>query len=463
MKTHAGFSFARFAFVLFLCGSALSAPSSAWATFDLSVDSVRGGRDIRLEPASRGRQTRNEEVAVTVTSTEGKQYRIRQHVMGPLTNERGEALPASAVKVFSPSSVPGRLNIVFPTDLRMGQDFIYTSDSSGQSTTFNLVFAIDETQIRGSGRYQTQIRYELEAATGDVAIDSIVKNIIVEMRSEFDVRLRGVDGGAAVDFGRITKNRLSSADAIELEISSNLGERYRIYQEASQPLMSATGNRISEDRITVQAAPEQGGAGAEKPFSTSRELLYESDGSGPGGVIRILYKTAGLADQLAGVYATSLNLTVESDSSSAAPKSFTVPVRLEVETILYIDVESEGALLNFGKFKEPGDTQQRQVHVRAFNNTGERYQVSQVISRPFTNAKGDAIPQDHFVAVMKAATSGTTSYLGATPVKIGETTIFSSDARGGSSEFDIDYALTLPKDIGGGNYSAEVTYSISLI
>ena len=112
---------------LAVLGSFMAA-EPAHATFTMTLTPERGGRDIRFTPVKPGVETRNEELAVSVFSDEGKPYRIRIQQLSPFVNERGQTLSSDTVKIFSRSSVSGTLEVRVPQALNPGQFTLYTSD-----------------------------------------------------------------------------------------------------------------------------------------------------------------------------------------------------------------------------------------------------------------------------------------------------------------------------------------------
>ncbi len=442
------------------------AASAAQAQFDFSVLPDRGGRDVRFTPAKPGQQVRNEEVSVVVANDEGRRYRIIQQQMSPFMNERGQTLAPGALKVFSSSSVGGRLGVVFPTPLSPGHTVIYDSDNAGTAEEFNLVFAFEPGPTDAAGSYRSELVYQLESVEGGAAPVTVVLQITAEVRPDFFLDVKNVTGGSTLDLGRITRQRLSGSAALQVQVGAGLGGRYRIYQRLMDRVSNAFGQSMDESKIVAAAGRADRGqtVAQEQLLSTARTLIYESDDAGSAAQFTVEYRTEDLASEIAGLYRSTVEFIVESDSSADFAVPVTVPLEIEVETLFFLEVEHESAGgLNFGKFKNEGDTQTRRVRIQANNNTGQRYQVIQRVSRLFTNEAGKSLPTDNFTAVMTGAQTGEMAIMSAKSVAAGDTAVYTSDTDGSSDEFFIDYTLTLPKDSSGGEYTSETTYSLASV
>lgn len=440
--------------------------TAAWATFDFTVLPDRGGRDVRFTPAKPGQETRNEEATVTVVNNEGRRYRIVQQQMSPFLNERGQTLSSGAVKVFSPSSTGGRLGVVFPTPLNQGQTVIFDSDNAGTAENFALAFAFQPQPTDAAGTYRSELVYQLESVDGGVAPVTRVLQVQAEVRPDFFLDVKNVNGGSSLNLGRISRQRSTATGAVQVSVGAGLGGRYRIYQRLADRISNAMGQTMDEGGVVAVAAGADSGqpVSQEQVLSNSKTLLFESDDSGSAANFTVEYRTTDLSSATAGYYKSTIEFVVESDSSADFTAPVTVPLEIEIETLFFLEVEHDSAGgLNFGKFKNEGDAQSRRVRVQAHSNTGQRYQVIQRVSRPFTNERGKVLPPDNFTAVMSGAHTGSMAIMSSKPVEAGDTVIFTSDAQGGSDDFVIDYTLTLPRDTSGGEYTSETTYSLAAV
>lgn len=440
--------------------------TTAYAQFDLAVTPDRGGRDVRFTPTKPGHASRNEEVTVEVRNDESRRYRILQRQMTPFTNERGQTLSPDSIKVFSPSSVGGRLTVIFPTGLNPGQSVVYDSDQSGTAENFALVFAFEPQESDAAGTYRSELIYQMEAIDGGASTVTKVLQVQAEVRPDFFLDVRNVKGGSALNLGKITRNQTAGNAMLQIRVGAGLGGRYRIYQRLTDRLVNNYGQSLGEDKVVAIGSRANNGHTIEQdqPLLASKTLIYESDESGSAAEFMVEYRTGDVSGEVAGQYRSTVEFLVESDASADFAEPVTIPLELEIETLYFLEVEHDSAGgLNFGKFKMEGDTQGRRVRILAHNNTGQRYQVVQRVTRLFTNEAGRTLPSQNFTAVMAGAGFGDMAIMSPRPVAAGDTVIYTSDPDGRSDEFYIDYTLTLPKDTSGGEYTSETTYSLASV
>jgi len=439
--------------------------SEARAAFTMTVTPDRGGTDVRFSMVKSGRFVQNQEATIAVTNDEGRQYRITQQQFSPFVNEQGKMLSSGAVKVFSPTSVRGTLNIVFPTSLDEGQKIIYTSDSVGTAVSFALVFALDLGENEPPGYYKSQLIYQLEAAQGGAAPVTKVIHVHVEIAPEFAINIRNAKGGTNLDFGKISRRRLQGEAALEVQISGGLGVPYRLYQVLNDPLSNATGNMIDEEKIGYEVERPTYGeiASSSGKLSRQRTLLYTSDSMGSSANFLINFKTENVSAERSGLYMSSLRYVIESDSSMVPLQPVQLPVKVEVETIFDMELDYGASGLFFGKLKDSGDQVSRLVKIRTYNNTGEQYQITQKVDRPFTNEKGHTIDFKYFTALMRGAQTGEMAYYSTTSLDEGDAVIYTSDFEGSEDTFEIEYTLTLPKNASGGHYTSNTQYSMNAV
>jgi hypothetical protein len=100
--------------------------------------------------------------------------------------------------------------------------------------------------------------------------------------------------------------------------------------------------------------------------------------------------------------------------------------------------------------------------VEVATNLGKPYQLSQKVESLLTSKEGKTISQENFLFYAEKITEGgVLKQPSRVPVEIGETALFVSDEKGSTAKFKIIYELTIPRDLTAGNYSSQITYSIS--
>lgn len=457
-------------FFLVLAGL-LTLVQDAHAVFTLSVTPRRGGQHIRFEGGKSGDYLRNEEVTLKVTSDRSAQYRISQTVYQPLTNEFGNTIPQGAFIVFSPSNPLGTLRTKLETPITMGQVAIYTSNTVGDTDSFVLVFNVKVPGDQPGGVYHTQITFtaELVNAQSGVSPSIVTMDVRVEITPDFRIVIQNVRGGRYLEFERISKNRPTSASALKMEIESNIGTAYRIIQQLTEPLASAEGFSLDESRLSFAGSGGAHGsltvAGSLQEVSESPTLLYTSGETGQGDVIGLQYQLTPGESQKAGIYSGNISFKIESGSPFVPSEVINIPVKIEIETLFFLDTEIEqsAANLNFGVFKSGEEKQERRVFLTVHSNLGQPYQVSQIVPRKLTNEEGTVIPREHFQFFGSDAQTGVLTVMSPTPVQEGESVVFTSNQKGAPEKFTLNYILTVPRGARAGSYNSEVRYSITTL
>ncbi|HXV18538.1 MAG TPA: hypothetical protein VD883_00495, partial [Candidatus Omnitrophota bacterium] len=189
-----------------------------------------------------------------------------------------------------------------------------------------------------------------------------------------------------------------------------------------------------------------------------------SNQEGSADNFQIQYVAAPPSGQKSGIYRSRLSFQVESGSPSLLPQPINVPVQIEIEPILHLDIKmEEGTRISFGKFKEQGDARQRTVKLAVHSNLGQPYQVSQILSRDLTNPEGTTIPAENFTYYGEGAQTGSIRAQSPFPVESGESVVFVSDSAGTPETLNLYYSLNLPGGVKSGDYSSDIKYSITTL
>lgn len=444
---------------------ALLCASDAWAVFDLQVTPRRGGQNIRFEESEPGGLLRNEELTAAVISTEGAPYRIYQTLYQPLTNERGDVIPQHQFIQFSPTNTLGNLRVQIETPVTMGQTTIYTSNGAGESDTFVLVLNVRVPEGQPGGVYHTQLTFQAEPTSPRPGMTTqiVTLDVRVEIRPRFRADITGVRGSRKLDLGKIDKDHPDAAEALAMQIESNVNAPYRILYQLTEPLASSEGIPM-EGAFTLSARSERGGRVAQsEEVAQAARVLYTSENGGPDA-LELAFRIEPAAAQKAGTYQGLLRFWVESSDPRASSWFATIPVRVTVEAVFDLTVDFAGGDpgLAFGLFKDDAE-KERTLILRVRSNLGKPYQVTQVVSKKLTNPGGEVIPVGLFQFFGDKSETGKSLVTVPTEVKEGESSVFLSDDNGSPEEVTLHYRLRVPLDQRSGLYNAEIKYSITTL
>ena len=155
-------------------------------------------------------------------------------------------------------------------------------------------------------------------------------------------------------------------------------------------------------------------------------------------------------------------------TARAQTKTVTAISQAQITPVLELTVSQAGqSELRFGNIQpsaidsiEAGPVL---IVLNVNSNTGERYQVTQMVNGTLRNVTGDEIPQEQLKFQTTALKSEGKYVADITPVTASPQIIFESDALGSSDTIEARYTLTVPTAQAPGDYSALLTFTVSTV
>ena len=151
----------------------------------------------------------------------------------------------------------------------------------------------------------------------------------------------------------------------------------------------------------------------------------------------------------------------------AQSKSVTIISEASIKPALELAISKSGASeLQFGNIVSSGtptETAPLTILIDIYSNTGQRYQLTELINGPLQNANGDQIGLQNLKFTTSSAKSTGTAVSTATTASSAPQTIFTSDTDGTSELVSAQYVLTPPALQAPGDYSTVLTYTVSAI
>ena len=439
---------------------------NALATFTLSVTPYEGGYDLRYGKVDPVIGWANKELRININSDIGKQYRLIQMLIEPLTNSEGNRIDRENFKVYAlrGSNRYGSLSVENEISVRFGREIIYTSNQAGTSDSFDLVYKLIVGPDQASGSYRGRISYILEPIDSTEGSVIVNLNIYADIESEREINIKTTLGTRRIELEASGRDECD----VLVDITGAFGRRFRISQLVSEPLRDASGKELPYEAVEfkVEGASKGSTNVAEyTPLTFRQDLIYTS---GPRGeaddfvIFYILNESDGLK---AGKYTTGIRYILEGGGSVEDGLIETLALEVEIPTIFDIIIKPEtGGSIEFRDLKPLKPSKLNEVAIEIETNTGKPYQVSQNLLAELTNPEGDIISPDNFTLKIEGGDSGgTLKFAKKTPVKTGESVLFVSNSEGDPDSFKAIYELDVPLNIRSGNYSTRITYSISEI
>ena len=151
----------------------------------------------------------------------------------------------------------------------------------------------------------------------------------------------------------------------------------------------------------------------------------------------------------------------------AASKSVTIRSLASIKDTLELAVSQAGQSdLRFGNILStsmPVEIGPLTVIIHVTSNTGERYQVTQLLNGPLQNANNDQLGVENLKFKSSSVTSAGTVVSSPIAASASAQTIFISDSAGASDTLSVEYTLTVPPSQAPGDYSTLLTYTVSVL
>lgn len=473
--------------VLALVVGAIALPQDCcFAAFSLSVQPFGGGYDIRFGRLAANDAKEVKELTISVTTDIGKQYRVYQRIESPLRTADGTDVEPNQLKMFTliNSNSKGTLERMEEYPVMLSDTLLYTSNSAGESDSFKVAYTLTPSASQADGSYYGRVTYILRAI--DSAQDQVIEtlNMYADLSNEGSVQISTDTGSRRIRISSRDVERLSAAQypQVKISVKGNMGARYRIYQELKDAqLKSDTGQEFDLSKVAFEAFDTKTNTMLNKgdlSYLRTKTLVYSSDDTGTSTDVIITYgPTKDFTQQKASFYTGSIEYYLEIDRARAfIEPGFidAVDLEFEVEPIFGIltfavsedgQVQKEGStLLRFGIVGFKAGTKESKVRLKVNSNLGRPYLVTQKLATPLENEQGDKIPDELLTFETKKAgeTKGNVKFAEETKFESEkDISIFVSNSAGESDEFDITYKLRVTPDTHGGDYSTQISYSLS--
>ncbi len=437
----------------------LGIPAKVFAAFSLSVSPYEGGYDLRYGKVS---MTSGKEVVVSITSDIGKQYRLIQNLLEPLTSVEGITIPQNNFRIYAVRGTNkyGFLHVEQEIPASLDRTILYTSNTQGLSDSFTLVYVLDPLNLQ-AGSYRGRIGFILESSDALQAPVSIVLNVYAEVEAEVAIEFTSVTGTKRIEM-ETQREEKSSFDLL-VDIRGNLGSQFRIIQNISEPLTSTEGDELPLEVVNFFLQGVKKGSGPIKPLALSNKTeTYLSSLTGEAENFVVTYSLGNLEGQKEGRYKTNIRYFLEGAPPTKIKLLDTFSLEVFNQRIFDLTVTPElGGIIRFSDLRPLQPPRTQEVIIEIKTNTRRPYQISQNVISEFIDKEGNIIPQGYFkLSTASLDTKGVLKYLKSTEVRKGEMVLFISDKEGTSDKFKIIYELNIPLDVKAGDYSTQIVYSI---
>lgn len=448
--------------ILFL----LNCPYS-FAAFTLSVRPYEGGFNLdygNLGPAS-GRI--NKEVTINITSDIAKQYRLVQMLLEPLSTMQGSTISGNNFFVYGirGSNQFGTLNVEQEVPVGLARQVLYTSNQTGVSDSFTLVYSLGVPADIEPGSYRGRISFTLEPIDSTQSPVTTVLNIFAEVKVESAVEIKTSLGTKDIIL-RPGREDTSSCDVI-VNIQGGFGKQFRILQAPDEQPVSLEGQLLDWEAVKFIGSDAQKGmvVSESTPLANRQQIIYTSSPRGEADTFVISYILGDLSTQKAGIYRSKIKYILEGIGFGSARLIDILNLQIENPRVFDLTVSPEmGGSIRFRELKPNQPPKIQEVTFEVKSNIAQQYQVTQNAASLLTSKEGKVISKEYFTLRQESLdTKGTLKCPNKIEVKEGQMVLFISDPLGSPDKFKVIYELTVPRDIYSGDYYTNFTYSVSEI
>ena len=433
------------------------------AAFSVSVTPYEGGSELRFGRLEAEIPQVKREATVTITTDVSKRYHVYQEMLMPLANSQGEVIPRDSLQIYTlqGSNARGSLEAEQTQSMPGGRMLLYTSDSAGQGDSFIVVYSLRLPAGSSGGTYRGQMMFTLEAVDGSVTSNKKYLNAAVTLESQAGLEVVTALGSRSIELQ--AEDLFQEKNEVLLKITGNLGQSYRLIQCLPEALRSEH-NDLPDDAVSFKVREGRKGRVAEEgELRSGNTVLYTSNSSGSADNVSVSYHLKETLSAQAGLYRGKVRFFLETPMMTKGIEQPSLDFLVNIEPTFELQVSPEtGGRIEFTDVKAMQPPKINEVAIGVATNLGRPYQISQKVNSLLMNEQGETIDEGEFTFYEQEVTKGgILKHPSRTEVEVGETTLFISDQQGSPAQFKIIYELTVPRDVGAGKYSSQITYTIS--
>lgn len=471
-------------FIIILGASLFLLTNPSFATFSLSLFPSESGYDLSFGRVEVGRPKISKELRISITSDISKQYRVIQRVDVPLSNGEGYQINRSQFKMYTVinSNNKGTLERIEEMTVPYADTLLYTSNPSGDSDSFKVVYVMEADSNQTPGSYFGRLIFTLLPI--DSPQEQVVKtiNVYAELTNEGKFEIYTESGLKNIRISSNDFDNLGSPySSVYAKVVGNLGTTYRIYQKLDDSLIkSESGQLFDLSSVKYYVLKEDESVPIKEGVLSdlrSKSLIYFSDSLGSGVKISINYEPLPkFKEAAAGRYRGLIHYFIETDKSITLTSGLeeSLAIEFEIEPIFRIivfsvedkEVKSETVpvRLEFGEVGYKSGVRETKLKVKVQTNLGKPYLVTQRLSGPLQDRKGNYIPKEYFTFRLQKdkETGAQIKYTEESFVESDkDLPIFVSNSKGDSDEFEIIYRLKVTSDTRPGDYGTALSFSLT--
>ncbi|MBI3323755.1 MAG: hypothetical protein HYZ92_00555 [Candidatus Omnitrophica bacterium] len=447
-------------FVLATAAGNLAAVSLALASVTLELSALRGGTVIDLGEIGPGRPTTHEELTIRIAAQPGRQYRLRQALSQPLTNERGAVLRAEQVMMELRGGQSGTTTFQGAIPMPEASE-LFTSDEAGRPDTLTVLYSLASTESLQAGTYTGALAYTVQTVDGSaVDMKTLPLRLVVFPASSLAPAPGSPDH---LGFGALEPGQGSEARGLSLLVAGGAGGPVQLVQHVEGPLSDEQGHELPAAAIAVSLTGNAA-ALAEQALELTMPLWSGDDvDAAASRRLELSYRLVVPAAQPAGLYRGLIRFELEGMGGAGREAAgLEIPLELEVLPVMALIVESAdhpGELV-FSALAPGAISRTETLQIRVETNTGRPYEVHQELADRLISDEGRQLP-DSALSCAVVADPAAVEPPAVAPMGAGKTRLYRSDERGRPGRFAVAYRLEVPADASAGVYHSRLLFTVT--
>ena len=248
-------------------------------TFRLTIQNVKGGRDLDLGRISKDQLSTSGTLKILVDSNIGTTYRIIQQLTNPLTSQDGMVLDEKDIRLMVSG---GKNGSITSTEISESPSILYTSSQAGTSEELQLQYQLTPEAEQKAGIYSGNISFKVESSSAFVSAEVINVPVRVEVEPIFYLEV-DVEQGSNLNFGVFRSGEERQEKKFVLTVHSNLGQPYQVTQIVPRKLTSQEGAVIPKEHFTFFGSDAQTGVlsvMSPSPVQEGESVVFTSNQKG---------------------------------------------------------------------------------------------------------------------------------------------------------------------------------------
>jgi hypothetical protein len=277
------------------------------ASLSVAPDSSERLAFGRLEPGQASRPVR---LGLLSRENTGTSVEVMQIVDGSILNERGDVLPFEAIQVSGQSGGTA----LAPGTLDERQRVWAAAPETVGTQRIELSYIVTVPDDQPAGLYRGALHFDLAASGLGGSTLGLHVPIELEVLPVLSLSVEPEAGASlSLHFARLAPGQASDAHTLRVEVRSNVGQAYEVYQELAHQLISDDGRQLPLDTLLCSTSGDASGRlmmAQDTPVPVGKSSLYQSDEAGRPSEFAIRCRVQIPPDAAAGVYRSSLLVTV---------------------------------------------------------------------------------------------------------------------------------------------------------